>query len=98
MQRQPLLEDSIARWSRRAQAYADRDASPGTGNSSCVLITFAGVVGLKDVVERLRDRHRPRRLRYLLVAESPPDASAGARRFFYSPTLTIDNLYRGVAE
>jgi hypothetical protein len=34
----------------------------------------------------------------LLIGESPPDPGAGARRFFYAPELTYDNLYRGVAE
>lgn len=52
----------------------------------------------KSWFEELRDRQKPRRLEVLLVAESPPDPGAGERRFFYSPTLTIDNLYRGVAE
>jgi hypothetical protein len=48
--------------------------------------------------EELRERYRPARLCYLLIAESPPDPGEGERRFFYSPELTIDNLYRGVAE
>lgn len=48
--------------------------------------------------EELRERFRPTRLRYLLIAESPPDPGDRGRRFFYSPTLTIDNLYRSVAE
>jgi len=48
--------------------------------------------------EELRERYRPERLRYLLIAESPPDSGQGERRFFYSPVLTIDNLYRAVAE
>lgn len=48
--------------------------------------------------EELRERYRPTRLRYLLIAESPPDPGGGERRFFYSPVLTIDNLYRSVAE
>lgn len=48
--------------------------------------------------EELREQHRPSRLRVLLIAESPPDPGSGERRFFYSPALTIDNLYRGVAE
>ena len=48
--------------------------------------------------EKLRERHRPERVRYLLIAESPPAPGAGDRRFFYSPTLTIDNLYRSVAQ
>ena len=48
--------------------------------------------------EDLRERYRPARLLYLLVAESPPDSGSGDRRFFYSPRLTIDILYRGVAE
>jgi hypothetical protein len=48
--------------------------------------------------ERLRHRYKPDRLRYLLIGESPPDPGAGQRRFFYSPILTHDNLYRGVTE
>jgi hypothetical protein len=37
-------------------------------------------------------------LRVLLLAESPPDPGDGERRFFYSPRLSHDNLYRGVAQ
>jgi hypothetical protein len=48
--------------------------------------------------EELREQYRPTRLRVLLIAESPPHAGAGERRFFFSPRLTIDNLYRGVAQ
>lgn len=48
--------------------------------------------------EELRQQYRPARLRVLLIAESPPDPGAGERRFFYAPRLTIDNLYRGVAQ
>jgi len=48
--------------------------------------------------ESLREKNRPERLELLLVGESPPDAGSGTRRFFYSPQLLIDNLYRGVAE
>lgn len=48
--------------------------------------------------EDLRAANRPARLRVLLIGESPPDPGAGERRFFYSPRLTIDNLYRGVAD
>lgn len=48
--------------------------------------------------EQLRERYRPERLRVLLVAESPPDPGDGERRFFYSPELWADNLYRGVAQ
>lgn len=48
--------------------------------------------------DELRERYRPRRLRILLIGESVPDPGAGERRFFYAPTLTYDNLYRGVAE
>jgi hypothetical protein len=46
--------------------------------------------------EELRQAYRPRALRLLLVGESPPDPGSGGRRFFYAPTLTHDNLYRGV--
>lgn len=48
--------------------------------------------------DELRERYRPERLRVLLVAESPPDPGAAERRFFYSPVLRADNLYRGVAQ
>lgn len=48
--------------------------------------------------EELREQHRPERLRALLIAESPPDPGAGVPRFFYSPELTVDNLYRAVVE
>lgn len=48
--------------------------------------------------DELRTQYRPRRLRVLLIGESPPDPARGDRRFFYSPRLTIDNLYRAVAE
>jgi hypothetical protein len=47
--------------------------------------------------EGLREKHRPRKLEVLLVGESPPDPGRGERRFFYAPTLSYDNLYRGVA-
>jgi len=46
----------------------------------------------------LRERYRPPAVRLLLVGESPPDPKAGEKRFFYAPTLSYDNLYRGVAE
>ena len=48
--------------------------------------------------DELRERSRPHHLRVLLIGESVPDPGAGERRFFYAPTLTYDNLYRGVAE
>lgn len=48
--------------------------------------------------EQLRAQYRPDRLQVLLIGESPPDPGAGDRRFFYAPTLQIDNLYRGVAQ
>jgi hypothetical protein len=47
--------------------------------------------------EGLREKHRPGKLEVLLVGESPPDPGRGERRFFYAPTLSYDNLYRGVA-
>lgn len=46
--------------------------------------------------EELRESYRPASVRLLLIGESPPNPGAGARRFFYAPTLTHDNLYRGV--
>jgi hypothetical protein len=48
--------------------------------------------------DELREAYHPDPLRVLLIAESPPDSGDGARRFFYSPRLSHDNLYRGVAE
>jgi hypothetical protein len=48
--------------------------------------------------DALRERYRPIQIEILLIAESPPDPGSGKRRFFYSDTLTYDNLYRGVAE
>jgi hypothetical protein len=48
--------------------------------------------------EELREQYRPDRLEVLLIGESPPDPGDGSRRFFYAPTLQIDNLYRGVAQ
>lgn len=47
--------------------------------------------------DELRNRYRPPHIEVLLIAESPPDPGAGERRFFYGPTLTADNLFRGVA-
>jgi hypothetical protein len=48
--------------------------------------------------EQLREQYRPTRLQVLLIGESPPDPGSGRRRFFYAPTLQIDNLYRGVGQ
>ena len=48
--------------------------------------------------EQLREQYRPDRLEVLFIGESTPDPAAGERRFFYAPTLRIDNLYRGVAQ
>ncbi len=48
--------------------------------------------------DELRSAYRPEHLRVLLIGESPPDPGIGARRFFYAPKLSIDNLYRGVAQ
>jgi hypothetical protein len=49
--------------------------------------------------ELLREAYRPATLRFLLLAESPPDPGSADRRYFYSPTLSQhDNLYRGVSE
>jgi hypothetical protein len=48
--------------------------------------------------DALREQYRPEKLEVLLIAESSPDPGSGAKRFFYAPELTHDNLYRGVAE
>jgi hypothetical protein len=47
-------------------------------------------------VEQLRAQYRPKQLRLLLVAESPPDCRGGAFRFFYAPTMKHDHLYLNV--
>jgi hypothetical protein len=52
----------------------------------------------KQWYEELREQHRSKQVEILLIGESPPDPGTGKRRFFYSPVLTYDNLYRGVAE
>jgi hypothetical protein len=57
-----------------------------------------GRTGVTLWYEQLREQYRPDRLEVLLVGESPPDPGANERRFFYAPTLRIDNLYRGVAQ
>ena len=57
-----------------------------------------GAAGVTAWYEQLRDQYRPDRLEVLLIGESPPDPAAGERRFFYAPTLRIDNLYRGVTQ
>jgi hypothetical protein len=48
--------------------------------------------------EQLREQYRPDRLEVRFIGESPPDPGAGSRRFFYAPSLQIDNLYRGIAQ
>lgn len=48
--------------------------------------------------EDLREKHRPQIVKILLIGESPPDPKKRGRRFFYSPELTYDNLFRGVAQ
>ena len=57
-----------------------------------------GAVGVTVWYEQLREQYWPDQLQVLLVGESPPDPGANERRFFYAPTLRIDNLYRGVAQ
>lgn len=48
---------------------------------------------------KLREAHRPERIRVLLVGESAPDPGVSERRFFYAPMLTgADNLFRGVVQ
>jgi hypothetical protein len=47
--------------------------------------------------QKLRSAYRPLKIRILLIGESPPDPRSSERRFFYSPVLKADNLYRGVA-
>ena len=47
--------------------------------------------------EQLRSKYRPNSIEILLVAESPPNPGSSQRRFFCSPALLIDNLYRAVA-
>jgi len=60
--------------------------------------TTQDTAGVTAWYEQLRDQYRPDQLQVLLIGESPPDPGNGVRRFFYAPTLQIDNLYRGVAQ
>lgn len=46
--------------------------------------------------EKLRGDFRPDSLRVVFVGESAPDPGAGSKRFFYSDSLTHDNLFRGL--
>lgn len=46
--------------------------------------------------EELRHSYRPASTQVVFVGESVPDPGAGHRRFFYSPELTHDNLFRGI--
>ncbi len=49
--------------------------------------------------DELREAHRPRQVRVLLIGESAPDPGETERRFFYAPVLhRHDNLYRGVVQ
>jgi hypothetical protein len=45
--------------------------------------------------EQLWEQYRPDRLKVLLIGKFPTRPGPGERRFFYAPTLLIDNLYRG---
>jgi hypothetical protein len=69
--------------------------SPGAPQSDAALQDGISVTAW---YERLREQYRPDRLEVLLIGESPPDPGVGERRFFYAPTLRIDNLCRGVAQ
>jgi hypothetical protein len=82
---------SDARRRRKAPAAAAEARSP------VAEVALSGS-NAADWYEELRERYRPERLRVLLVAESPPDPGDSERRFFYSPKLRADNLYRGVAQ
>lgn len=110
---QHLFECSDTRCSRirlrsGEQATADENRKPWTDptrTKSALEMTRAAVEPAASHLpdseawyEELRERYRPDPPRILLVAESPPDPGAGDRRFFYSPELRADNLYRGVAE
>jgi len=53
--------------------------------------------GVTAWYEQLREQNRPDQLEVLLIGESPPNPGDRSRRFFYAPTLRIDNLYRGIA-
>jgi hypothetical protein len=60
--------------------------------------TTQDIAAMTAWYEQLRQQYRPARLEVLLIGESPPDPGASERRFFYAPTLRIDNLYCGVAQ
>lgn len=88
-----LISSSDAASSVAARKPAAARAEPLRGQASTA--DSAGALAWYD---ELRERYRPAQVSILLIAESPPDPGAGERRFFYSPTLSYDNLYRGVAE
>ena len=51
---------------------------------------------IKIEIESARERYKPRLIKYLLVAEAPPDSLS---RFFYYPDVFIhDYLFMGVAK
>jgi hypothetical protein len=60
--------------------------------------TTQDIAAMTAWYEQLRQQYRPDQLQVLLIGESPPDPCTDERRFFYAPTLQIDNLYRGVAQ
>jgi len=80
-----------------SQSEAPRRFSRGAHEPGAVAKADNDPAATANWYDELREGYRPERLNVLLVGESAPDPSGGARRFFYSPTLTIDNLYRSVA-
>lgn len=90
--------DSAATEARSpADGHRRRKAPPAKARRT-VTNAAQGAANAADWYEELRERYRPERLRVLLVAESPPDPGGGEQRFFYSPQLRADNLYRGVSQ
>jgi hypothetical protein len=96
---QPLFEDSLRAGPHDSVRRETAESTvPDSDSGAAPAAAPGGSASGTEWYEELRERYRPARLRYLLIAESPPDPGDGERRFFYSPALTIDNLYRGVAE
>lgn len=50
-------------------------------------------------IQELRERYKPKRVKYLLIAESPPESPPGELRFFYNPEQEKgDYFFRSVME
>src|SRR5690606_28138622 len=58
--------------------------------------TIMDISQLKKQLEKARQKHKPEKVKYLLVAEAPPDSLE--RFFYYDSVRQHDYLFLGVAE